>query len=183
MNARISRQMALLVSSVVRARWASCLAAWMSTTLLALALGGCAVTFVDNYNKESVERINEISKSVLKFYQDLLATEPSKRPAAMAGALGTRQGDVESQIRLHVLREQARMKNEDSAKIATNLLASWQTFGASHKFGSPSALSDATLGVERSILERELRAAFAAEEAKKLGGGGGAAGPSRSTKE
>ncbi|MBT2298983.1 hypothetical protein J7E70_00765 [Variovorax paradoxus] len=149
----------------------SSLMTWLYSALLGLTLVGCSVMWVSDYDKEAVDRTNEISKSVLKFYQDLTATDASKRAAAIAGPLGKSQGDVESQIRLHLLREQARARNAESSKIATNLLGSWQTFSASHKTGTASALSDATLRVERGILERELRAAFIAEEGKKLGNG------------
>lgn len=143
----------------------------LATPLLALIVSGCAVMWVANYDKESVDRATEISKSVLKLYQDLLATEPGKRTAAVSGPLGARHGDIESQIRLHLLREQARAKNVESTKIAANLLESWQTFTASHRSADSSKLNDAVLNIERGILERHLRAAFNAEEAKKLGGG------------
>jgi hypothetical protein len=139
--------------------------------LVALLLSGCAVIWVANYDKESVDRSTEISKSVLKLYQDLLAVDPAKRTAAMAGPLGARHGDVETQIRLHLLREQARAKNTESITIATNLLESWRKFAANHRSSDASALSDVALNTERGILERHLRSAFIAEEAKKLGGG------------
>gem|GEM_PF-2676192 len=146
-------------------RWHWLLCALAAFTLL---LGGCAVAWVSAYDKESVDRTTEISKSVLKLYQDLLATEPAKRKAALAGAVGPRQGDIESLMRLHLLKEQARAKNEEGTKIAENLLETWQRFSLSHRSDDTTALSDATLGVERGILERHLRAAFVAEEAKKL---------------
>jgi hypothetical protein len=129
--------------------------------------------WVSNYDKESVDRATEISKSILKVYQRLFATEPGKRAVAMAGPLGAKHGDVESQIRLHLLREQGRERNIESTKIVGNLLESWQTFTVSHRSTDPSALNDNTLNIERGILERHLRAAFTAEEAKKLGGEGG----------
>jgi hypothetical protein len=153
--------------SRTRWHWLTCLLAGF-----ALLLGGCAVTWVSAYDKESADRTTEISKSVLKLYQDLLATEPSRRKAAVAGAMGPRHGDIETLMRLHLLKEQARgAKNDESIKVAENLLETWQKFSASHRSDDPTALSNATLEVERGILERHLRAAFVAEEAKKLGGG------------
>lgn len=144
----------------------------LATALVALLVSGCAVMWVANYDKESVDRSTEISKSALKLYQDLLAIDPAKRAAAMAGPLGARHGDVETQIRLHLLREQARAKNSESITIAGNLLASWRKFAANHRSTTDAtALSDAVLNIERMELERQLRSAFIAEEAKKLGGG------------
>jgi hypothetical protein len=143
----------------------------LAAAVVAVMVSGCAVMWVANYDKESVDRSTEISKSVLKIYQDLMATDPGKRAAAMAGPLGARHGDVETQIRLHLLREHARAKNTESTTVAGNLLESWQKLTANHRSTDTSALSDAVLNIERGVLERHLRAAFIAEEAKKLGGG------------
>lgn len=137
---------------------------------LALVLSGCAVTWVSPYEKSSVERTTEISKNILSLYQSMLATELDKRADALKGGLQTKHGDIETQIRLHLLLEQARTKNSESVTIATNLLASWQAFSKNHQSKDPTALGDAALTVERGILERHLRAALIAEESKKLGG-------------
>ena len=145
--------------------------ALVASTFLALLLSACAVNWVGNYDKESVDRTTEISKSVLKLYQDLMATSAEKRSAAVAGPIGTAHGNVESLIRLHLLREQARATNTEGTTVAGNLLESWQKFTSNHRSADPSALSDTMLNIERGILERHLRAAFMAEEAKKLGGG------------
>ena len=147
------------------------LVALFAATVLALIVSGCAVMWVANYDKESVDRTTEISKSILKLYQELIATEPAKRAAAVSGPLGARHGDIESQIRLHLLREQARAKNGESTTIVGNLLESWQKFTANHRSSDPLALTDTQLNIERGVLERHLRAAFVAEEAKKPGGG------------
>ena len=140
--------------------------ALVASTFFALLLSACAVNWVGNYDKESVDRTTEISKSVLKVYQDLMATPADKRTAAVVGPIGTAQGNVESLMRLHLLREQARATNTDSTTVAGNLLESWQTFTISHQSSDPTALSDTKLNIERGILERHLRAAFVAEEAK-----------------
>lgn len=145
---------------------------WLISALLAVALWGCAAIAVSDFDKESVERSTEISKAVLKFYQDLTALEPNKRTAAMAGALGAKQGDIDTQMRLHLMREQARSKNTESIDIASNLLASWQKFSANHLSTDNTALNNAVLNIERMEMERHLRAAFKAEEAKKLVSGG-----------
>jgi hypothetical protein len=147
-------------------QWPSALSVWLS----ALVLAGCSVFLISAYDPASVERIDAVSKSVLKFYQDLRAIPPAQRKPAMASTLARQQGDIESLMRLHLLREQARPKNEDSIKIASGMLESWQAFSENHLKDDASALSNATLDVERGIMERHLRSAFTAEEAKKLGG-------------
>ena len=138
--------------------------------LWAALLAGCSVFFISGHDQASVDRTSEISKSVLKFYQELLTVAPAQRKTALASTLAKSEGDIESLIRLHLLREQARVKNEDSAKIVDNTLKSWQAFAKNHADGDSTALTDAALAAERGIMERHLRAAFTAEEAKKLGG-------------
>ena len=135
--------------------------------VVALLLAACVAQLVSSYDKDSIDRATEISKSVLTLYQDLLALAPAERTAAVNGTLGKRQGDIETQIRLHLLREQGRPMNDEGVKVATDMLQSWQTFSTSHRTGDETALTDATLNVERGIMERHLRAAFVAEEAKK----------------
>ena len=138
--------------------------------LMAFLVAGCSVMFISPYDSTAVARTEQISKAVLGFYQVLLDTAPAQRKTAFASALGKSQSDVETQMRLHLLREQARAKNEDSIRIATNMLDSWRTFSASHLHGDATALSNETLNIERGIMERHLGSAFKAEEAKKLGG-------------
>lgn len=139
---------------------------WLAT----LVVAGCSAMFISPYDSASVERSNQISKSVLGFYQALLDIAPPQRKAGLASTLGKSQSEIETQMRLHLLREQARTKNEDSIKIATNTLESWQKFSASHLGGDGTALTNATLDAERGIMERHLGSAFKAEEAKKLAG-------------
>ena len=143
----------------------------IASFFFALLLSACAVNWVGNCDKDSIDRTTEISKSVLKLYQDLMATSSVKRAAAVAGPIGTAHGNVESLIRLHLLREQARATNSESTTVATNLLKSWQKFTTNHRSTDPSALSDTVLNIERGVLERHLRAAFVSEEAKKFSGG------------
>ncbi|WP_439588307.1 hypothetical protein [Hydrogenophaga sp.] len=143
--------------------------AWLLGLAMSL-VAGCSVLFISPHDQAAVDRVDQISKSVLGFYQGLLDTAPAQRKTALASTLGKSQGDIETQMRLHLLREQARTKNEDSVRIASNMLESWQKFASSHLGSDPTALTNATLGVERMVMERHLASAFKAEEAKKFGG-------------
>lgn len=133
----------------------------------ALLLSGCSVFWISAYDKEAVDRTTEISKQVIKFYQDILVLHPDMRRSALSQAMASREGDVESIMRLHLLKEEARQKNEESVKVAKNMLASWREFALSHRTDNKTALGDETLAAEREIMERHLRSAFVAEEAKR----------------
>lgn len=138
--------------------------------LTAFVVAGCSAIFIPPHDSASVERIDHISRSVLGFYQELFDLAPTQRKAALKSRLGKSQSDIESQMRLHLLREQARAKNTDSITVATNMLASWQRFSANHLGADATALSNDTLIAERELMERHLGSAFQAEEAKKLFG-------------
>lgn len=146
---------------------------WLAALGAALALltGGCAVQWVSTFDRDAVVRIDEIARTSLGVYQDLLARPPAARPAAVAGPLAPRYGEVETLMRLHLLRERARTKNAGSIRIAENLLAAWQNFARHQRGGAADALATAVLEVQRMELERHLAAAYEGEEAKKLGGG------------
>jgi hypothetical protein len=133
----------------------------------ALLLSGCSVFWISAYDKEAVDRTTEISKQVIKFYQDILVLDPDMRRPALSQAMASREGDIESTMRLHLLREEARQKNEEGVKVAKNMLASWRAFALNHRTDDKTALGDETLAAEREILERHLRSAFVAEEAKR----------------
>lgn len=130
--------------------------------------------WVSSYDKSAIGRLEDISKSTLKFYQDLLGIEAPRRREAALSSLKTAQGDIETQMRIHVLREQARADNPDSTRVAENLLRSWREFAALRASGRADVFNDAVLDSQRTQIERQLKAAFAAEEAKKPGGGGAA---------
>jgi hypothetical protein len=133
-----------------------------------LLLTGCSVMWVSNYDKGAADRVTDISKNVIKFYQDAFAVAPDKRASALRTSLASREGDAESLMRLHLLQEEARRKNDESVTVAKNMLASWRTFAVNHRSADKTALSDETLNEERVVMERHLRAAMVAEEAKKL---------------
>ncbi len=136
---------------------------------LSLTLSACSIVLVAPYDEAAVSRITEISKSVLKFYDDLLALPGEKRHAAVTGPLKPRCGEIETLMRVHLLREKARDKNDEGEKIAQNLLDAWKTFGTTHAGSDTSLLSDTALDIERKIFERHLISAFTSEEARKLG--------------
>src|SRR5690606_7980431 len=139
--------------------------------LFGAALTGCAIP-LSAYDQASIDRTTEISRSILALYQEMMMIDPDERADAVRGSLRDAHGDIETQIRLHLLREQARALNDEGALVAENLLASWQAFSMNHFSGEETALTDATLEIERQILERHLRSAFVAEESKKLARGG-----------
>lgn len=151
----------------------SCLSAlrglWrrVAIALLPLAfIAGCA-SFVAPYDQTSRDRIAAISTDILGLYQEILSTAPSQRRAKVI-ALQPRYDQIETALRVHRLLEEARPQNAESVRIATRLMNTFARFRTAQLSDDRTALTNATLGVQRDELERQLAAALMGEDAKKL---------------
>lgn len=143
--------------------------AGMLLIVLWLGLSGCTITPLAPYDEAGVARITEISKSVLAVYGDLLAVPEDKRRDTIVTSFKPRYAEIETSMRLHLLREQARGEsNKEGIRIAENLIETWVRIATQHAGDASGHLSSEQLIVERGLLERHLLSAFTAEEARKL---------------
>lgn len=144
----------------------------VAALLLSMSLAACAVSWIAPHDKDAADRIDDISRRVLTMYQDLLLVQEPRRAAAVAGAFKVRHAEIETRMRMHLLQEEARNANRQSARIARLMLETWQSKGAALARADPTARSDATLAAHRRDMHDLLKSAIVAEEAKKLAGGG-----------
>jgi hypothetical protein len=145
----------------------------MLLALASVSLGACAGFAVSDFDQASADRTVALSRNIYAAYQELLSTPADKREALVSGDFAKQVDAITTGLRVHLLQEQARPRNKESAVIAADLLTSWEKFSTqqrAHK--QPDHLADITLQIERTILTRELRAALVAEQAKKPGSGG-----------
>lgn len=141
----------------------------LTLALLGPTLPGCAVGLFSTYDSDSTERVTDIARVVFKLYQDLLALPPEQRAAAFSAAEAVaRRVDTEGQMRLHLLREEARAMNRKSAQAARHLLEAWLEVLRSHAADPANSFSDEALLRERTQMEHQLRAALRSEEMKKF---------------
>ena len=163
--------------------------------LAAVALVGC-VTWVAPFDKEGVARINDLSKSSLAIYQALLDTKVAARGDEFSGKQAKSWADVETQIRVHLVFEQSRVKNGGSIDAAKELLGFWVDAKAQYckaakrgvtpapgqpvpetdvcgelAVGDAGAIGNLVLTQDRVTLSRILGSMVKAEEAKKLAAG------------
>jgi vacuolar-type H+-ATPase subunit C/Vma6 len=132
-------------------------------TLLAFALGGCAVKWVDSYDAVAFEEILSVGKAVDKFYGKLLETQPDARAYRQ---FVLEYVAIESDIQSMLTRNRARALNEESTQIAESILKLWVKYKEAHK--SRDAYSDGNAKLDRSRFTRLFAAAASAEQAKKL---------------
>ncbi len=98
--------------------------AWLAL-LVAVAVAGCA-SYVPPFDQAGVTRITELSKKSLSVYQTLLDAKVGARPDALTGSLAKSVGDLQTEIRVHLVFEQAREKNSGSIAAAKELSEFWE---------------------------------------------------------
>lgn len=143
------------------------LRAWL-IVLFAGWLTACAgVKFVADYDAEAVKSITNTSAEVFAFY-DKLKEAKAKAGSEKLQYAGHAEdwGRIESQIRVLVVREEARPLNSESQRMATLLLTLWERYRASHRSTNDYATSEIIR--HRDLLQRLFVAALVAEKAKAL---------------
>lgn len=128
---------------------------------VALALAGCQIRLVADYDQPTYEEILKLSKKVDQFYGNLLERAEEQRAYAQYSA---QYVDIESDLRALVTRNQSRPLNKESTKISETILELWQKYKAAHQKtnGYKTALAD----LDRKRFHRLFTAAASAEIAK-----------------
>lgn len=131
--------------------------------LLALAIGGCTVKLVADYDSVAFEEILKVGKKVDKFYGDLLETKASDRAYQK---FTPQYVEIETDIRSLVTRNKARALNEESTEISEITLNLWVKYKDAHR--TNDTYSDGIAKLDRNRFVRLFEAAASAERAKNL---------------
>jgi len=133
--------------------------------LLTVALSGCTVKFVADYDAKTEEQMFAAAKRVDTFYGKLLEVQEDKREYSMFS------GDyiaIEADLNSLVLRNKVRELNEDSIKISETILKLWIKYKEKHK--KKRLYPTGTAKLDRDRFERLFSYAARAEGAKKATG-------------
>ncbi|MDZ7652652.1 MAG: hypothetical protein U5L03_08975 [Burkholderiaceae bacterium] len=148
-------------------------AAWalrLLVALWALALSGCSVNLVAEYDKASEARLIATYEKVSRMYDALAEAAPAERgydKFAKAWA------DVATDLRVVALRQKARVDNKESIEIVDKLVKNWDRTRAGHKERSADVQHRADpyratlIELDRAQFEAQFAAAVAAEAFKK----------------
>jgi hypothetical protein len=128
-----------------------------------LALNGCTVKFVSDYDAATYEEILRVGKAVDKFYGDLLEEDESKRSYDKYSEAYV---ELETELRSLVTRNKSRPLNSESTKISESILKLWIKYKTRHKQKNTYKTGNAKLDRNRFI--RLFVSAASAENAKKL---------------
>jgi hypothetical protein len=80
-----------------------------------LALGGCSIKFVADYDSTTFEEILKIGKKIDRFYGDLLETPENSRQYQK---YADKYVEIETDLRSLYTRNKARTLNQESAEIS-----------------------------------------------------------------
>lgn len=129
--------------------------------ILFVPLTGCAVKFTDDFDIATFEETIRVSKQVDHFYAELLEAPANNRPYKKYSA---RYINIETELRSLKLRNTARPLNEESSKIAENILTLWKKYKKRHK--EENTYKDTLARLEQARLTRMFTSALKAEKAK-----------------
>lgn len=91
---------------------------------------GCSVNLIATYDQTAVNDIIQAYQLVDSFYQKLSATPEEQRDYK---SFSTDYENIESCLRVLVLKNSARTLNKESTEIAKNILGLWQKYKNNHQ--------------------------------------------------
>jgi type VI protein secretion system component VasF len=138
--------------------------------LWAVALSGCAIQLVAEYDKASEEKLIATYERVNRMYDSLAEAAPADRTYAK---FSKAWADIATDLRVLALRQKARVSNKESQQIVDKLVENWEQARARHKQRSAEPASradayrDSLIALDRAQFEAQFAAAVAAEVFKK----------------
>lgn len=134
---------------------------WLFTTLSALALAGCNVKLVDDYDAKTYEEIIRIAKEVDLFYGKLLEQDEAQRSYR---TYADQYLQLEAELRSLYIRNKSRPLNNESTQISDSILTLWIKYKTHHK--EKDGYSSGNAKLDRKRFTRMFTAAASAESAK-----------------
>jgi hypothetical protein len=137
---------------------------------LVILLQGCAVHLVADYDQQSEDRLITSYEKICRFYDDLSSATPEAR--AYEG-FRERYPEIDTDLRVLLLRQKVRAKNDESVQITAKILEAWEVTRDRHARYSidPDRANDpypeSLIRFDRAQFDAHFQAAVAAERAKK----------------
>ena len=129
----------------------------------AIALGGCSIQLVADYDSVTFEEIIKVGKKIDKFYGDLIEAAATDR---QYDTYADRYVEIETDLRSLYTRNKVRALNEESTEISEIILKLWLKYKSNHK--TKDGYSNGNARLDRARFTRLFISAADAEMAKKL---------------
>jgi hypothetical protein len=141
---------------------------WQFLTILiiGLALAGCSIKLVADYDSTTFEEVISVGKKVDRFYGDLLETPVNERQYQK---FTEKYVEIETDLRSLGTRNRARALNNESTQISDIILALWVKYKTNH--AANNGYGNGIAKLDRDRFTRLFISAANAETAKKLDAG------------
>lgn len=128
-----------------------------------IALGGCTVKYVADYDSATFIEILSVGKKVDLFYGNLLETPAQNRQYQK---YAEKYVEIETDLRSLYIRNKIRTLNDESTKISDSILKLWLKYKNNHS--AKDEYTDGNAKLDRARFTRLFTAAADAEDAKNL---------------
>jgi hypothetical protein len=131
--------------------------------IIGIALSGCSIKLVADYDSTTFEEIIKVGKKVDRFYGDLLEAPATDRQYQK---YAEKYVEIETDLRSLYTRNKARALNIESTEISEIILKLWVKYKTNH--AAKNGYSDGIAKLDRERFTRLFISAADAEAAKKL---------------
>ena len=126
----------------------------------------CRITLVPNYDEAIAHQIEEIAKSVDKFYLEMLETTSNNNNERSFNNFAESYVEIEVELNSLLNKNKVRPLNDNSTRICEITLELWIKYKDEHK--NDNTLSDGLIKLNRKTFSDLFYAMQVAEEAKNI---------------
>lgn len=134
--------------------------------LLLTVGGGCKVTFVPNYDSGIAAQIDQVAKSIDKFYLTMLETTKNESNGRAFDKFAQEYVAIEVELNSLLNKNKVKPLNEHSVRICEITVSLWIKYKEEHK--TDNELEDGLIKLNRKTFSDVLYAMQVAEQAKKI---------------
>lgn len=122
----------------------------------------CRAKLISDYDRDTAYKIVEISKMVDLFYMNITERDSTERTYS---EFAEEYKNIEVELRVLVMMNKMRTKNEESVKISEHILQNWLEFKVAHR--QNDAYKNSFIDVDWSTIREQFYALAVVEAAKK----------------
>jgi len=139
---------------------------WSAFVLSILLFSACKVVLVASYDDRVTEQIENVSKSIDKFYLTMLETATEADGGRVYGKFAEQYITIEVELQSLLNKNKVRTKNEETVKICERTITLFEKYKNEHK--KENTINDTDIKLNLNNLRRMLEPLMISEKAKKM---------------
>ena len=139
----------------------------LSAFILSMLLfGACKIILVSSYDDKIVEQIENLSKSIDKFYLTMLETTTETGGGRAYSNFAEQYIAIDIELQFLLNKNKARAKNEETVEICEKTIKLFEKYKNEHK--KDNTISNADITLNLNSMRRILEPLLISEIAKKM---------------